>query len=92
VEKNNSESLEYVRKVTSDDFIIITNRLCTNFHMSYHKDKDLLHMESFTIPSRVGKIKVMFLNSGTLIIRGEKETPEFHYVIETVIDVLDHSY
>jgi hypothetical protein len=49
-------------------------------------------MESFTIPSRVGKIKVAFLNGGTLIVRGEKETPEFHRVIETVIDVLDHSY
>lgn len=60
--------------------------------MSYHKNNDLLHLESFTIPSRVGKIKVVFLNGGTLIIRGEKEAPEFHHVIETVIDVLDHSY
>jgi hypothetical protein len=84
--------LEYVRKITSDDFIIITNRLCTNFRISYHKDKDLSRVESFTIPSRIGKIKVMLLNGGTLIIRGEKETPEFRYVIETVIDVLDNSY
>lgn len=84
--------MEYVRKVTADDFIIITNRLCANFRLFYHKDRDLSHVKSFTIPSRIGKIKVMLLSGGTLIIRGEKDTPEFHRVVETVIDVLDHSY
>lgn len=81
--------MEFVRKTSPDELVIITNRLRTNFHLVFYKNTDPFVAESFKIPIQSGKIKVTMLKNGTLIIRGDSETPEYTAVLETVTDVLE---
>lgn len=81
--------MEYVRKVTQDDFIIITNRLRSDFNMHFRKSDDPSIMESFKIPTRVKDIKVTLYKNGTLLVRGDAATPECQHVLDTITNVLD---
>lgn len=81
--------MEYVRKVTQDDFVIITNRLRSDFNIYFHKSDDPSIMESFKIPTRVKDIKATLFKNGTLLIKGDSATPEYQHVIDTITSVLD---
>ena len=81
--------LEFVRKISQDDFIIITNRLRSDFSLVFFKSGDPSIMESFRIPTRVRDIKVTYYKSGTLLIRGDAATPEYKAVVETITSILD---
>lgn len=82
--------MEFVRKITQDDFVIITNRLRMGFTLIFYRDTEPSVMESFRIPIQSGKIKVTLFKNGTLLVRGDAKTPEFQAVLETVSDVLDN--
>lgn len=81
--------MEYVRKVNQDDFVIITNRLRSDFNLYFRKSDDPSIMESFKIPTRVKDIKATLYKNGTLLIVGDAATPEYQHVIDTITSVLD---
>lgn len=81
--------MEFVRKITQDDFIIITNRLRSDFNLIFYKADDPSIMESFRIPTRVKNIKATLYKNGTLLVRGDAATPEYQHVLDTITSILD---
>jgi len=83
--------LEFVRKITPDDFIIITNRLRSDYNLIFYKADDPSVMESFKILTRVKNVKTTMYKSGTLLVRGDAATPEYQHVVDTIASILDSS-
>jgi hypothetical protein len=83
-------SLEFVRKITQDDFVIITNRLRADYSLIFRKSDEPSTLESFRIPTRVRDVRATLLKNGTLVVRGDAATPEYKHVVETISDILDH--
>ena len=81
--------MEFVRKVNQDDFVIITNRLRSDFNLYFRRSDDPSIMESFKIPTRVKDIKVTLFKNGTLLVQGDAATSECQHVIDTITSVLD---
>ena len=81
--------LEFVRKITPDDFIIITNRLKSDFNLIFYKADDPSIMESFKILTRVKNVKATLYKNGTLLVRGDAATQEYQHVIDTITSILD---
>lgn len=82
------EPLEFVRKITQDDFVIITNRLRSDFEMSFQRNTDPSVLESFTIRSQTGKIKTVFFKNGTLLVGGDPHTREYKHIVQTILEIL----
>ncbi len=82
--------LEFVRKITQDDFIIITNRLRSDFNLIFYKSDEPSILESFKIPTRVKNVKATLYKNGTLLVRGDAATLEYQHVVDTVTSILDH--
>ena len=82
--------LEFVRKVSSDDYIIITNRLRSYFHLLFYRENDPSTLETFRIPTQVGKLTITYLKNGTLIVRGDDKTREFQHVVDTIRNVMEY--
>jgi len=83
--------LEFVRKINQDDFVIITNRLRSEFYLSFSKYSDPSVLESFSVRSQTGRVTATFFRSGTLLIRGDSKTDQYRRITQTVIDVLEHN-
>jgi hypothetical protein len=81
--------MEFVRKITQDDFVIISNRLKSDFSVIFYKQDDPSILESFRIPSKVKNIRVTLYKSGTLLVRGDAATPEYQHVIDTISSVIE---
>jgi hypothetical protein len=81
--------MEFVRKVTQDDFVIISNRLKSDFNLIFYKADDPSTLESFKIPTKVKNIKVTLYKSGTLLVLGDPATPEYQHVIDTITSIVD---
>jgi len=81
--------LEFVRKITPDDFIIITNRLRSDFNLIFYKADELSIMESFKILTRVKNVRATLYKNGTLLVRGDVATPEYQHVVDTITSILD---
>lgn len=81
--------MEFVRKINQDDFVIITNRLKSDFNVVFYNADEPSVMESFKIHTRVRDIKATFYKNGTLVIRGDAATPEYQHVIDVVRSILD---
>lgn len=81
--------MEFVRKITQDDFVIITNRLRTDFNLTFYKSDDPSIMESFKIFTRVKNIKTTYYKNGTLLVRGDAATPEYQHVLDVITSILN---
>lgn len=80
--------LEFVRKITPDDFVIISNRLRADFELIFHKSGEPSIMESFRIPTKVRDVRATFYKNGTLVIHGDSATPEYKHVINTITNII----
>lgn len=80
--------MEFVRKINQDDFVIITNRLRTDFNLVFYKADDPSIMESFKIFTRVKNIKATLYKNGTLLVRGDAATPEYQHVLDVIASIL----
>ena len=81
--------MEFVRKIHPDDFVIITNRLKSDFNVIFYDAKEPSVMDSFKIHTRVKDIMALYLKNGTLVIQGDSATPEYQHVIDVITSVLD---
>ena len=81
--------MEFVRKISQDDFVIITNRLKSDFNVKFYDAEEPSIMESFRIHTRVKDIKASYHKNGTLVIRGDPATPEYQHVLDVISSVLD---
>lgn len=83
--------MEFVRKIAQDDFVIIANRLKSDFNVVFYNENEPSIMESFKIRTRVRDIKATYYKNGTLVIRGDLATPECQHVLDVVKSVLDQT-
>jgi hypothetical protein len=83
--------MEFVRKINSDDFVIITNRLKADFNVVFYDAEEPSVMESFRIHTRVKDIRASYYKNGTLVIRGDPATPEYQHVLDVISSVLDYT-
>ena len=81
--------MEFVRKINQDDFVIITNRLKSDFNVVFYNADEPSVMDSFKIHTRVKDIKATFYKNGTLVVLGDAATPEYQHVLDVIHDVLD---
>ena len=81
--------MEHVRKITQDDFVIITNRLKSDFNVIFRKSDEPSVIESFRIPTRVKDVRGTLFKNGTLVIKGDSDTPEYQHTIDVINDVLN---
>lgn len=81
--------MEFVRKTTQDDYVIIANRLRTDFDLVFYKSDDPSILESFRIPTQIKSIRVILYKSGTLLVRGDVATKEYRHVVSTITEILD---
>ena len=81
--------MEFVRKITQDDFIIITNRLKADFNVVFYDIEEPSVMESFRIHNRIQDIKGKFYKNNTLVVRGDAATLEYQHVLNVISSVLD---
>lgn len=83
--------MEFVRKVSQDDFVIITNRLKADFNVVFYDEEEPSVMESFRIHTRVKDIRASYHKNGTLVIRGDSATLEYQHVLDVITSVLDYA-
>lgn len=81
--------MEFVRKTTQDDYVIIANRLRADFNVVFYKSDDPSVLESFKIPTQIKNIKVTLYKNGTLLVRGDSATREYQHVVSVISEILD---
>ena len=83
--------MEFVRKITHDDFVIITNRLKSDFNVIFYNAEEPSIMESFRIHNRIKDIKGTLYKNNTLVVHGDAATPEYQHVLDVISSVLDYA-